>query len=211
MAQQLPKTALQLYAYLLRRTRFLPESVQPFYRNQIRQHFKSHADEDDPKTLRIMMAQGISDMDWLVAKVVMNVKKEPGDLVQLRSKQLRRRNWKTALDANCRTHAAMWGTDANPQVAANSARTGHKFKFSEPELLARSDYRVSRELLDSWFTGAQSINKSYDLPNPYSVLRLSLARTIGHSGRAQANTFSNADAGEPVGRAIITPPCNTVY
>ncbi|KAL7059960.1 hypothetical protein AAHC03_09187 [Spirometra sp. Aus1] len=68
MAQQLPKTGLQLYAYLLRKTRLLPTDVQPFYRNQIRQHFKSHADEDDPETLRLMMAQGIADMDWLVAK-----------------------------------------------------------------------------------------------------------------------------------------------
>uniref|UniRef100_A0A183TAL4 RING-type E3 ubiquitin transferase n=1 Tax=Schistocephalus solidus TaxID=70667 RepID=A0A183TAL4_SCHSO len=51
--------------------------------------------------------------------------------------------------------------------------------------------------------------KCNDLPNPYSVLRLSLARAIGHSGSAQASTFSNAGAGDPAGRAIITSPSNT--
>ncbi|VDL99353.1 unnamed protein product [Schistocephalus solidus] len=99
--------------------------------------------------------------------------------------------------------------EANSQVAPHSTRTGHKFKFDEAEILARGDNRVSRELLESWFTGPQSSNKCNDLPNPYLVLRLSLARAIGHSGSAQVNTFSNASAGEPDGRAIITPPSNT--
>ncbi|BHF71325.1 Belongs to the complex I LYR [Sparganum proliferum] len=44
--------------------------VTSFSANNIydKEHFKSHADEDDPETLRLMMAQGIADMDWLVAK-----------------------------------------------------------------------------------------------------------------------------------------------
>nr|VZI31692.1 unnamed protein product [Spirometra erinaceieuropaei] len=40
----------------------------------------------------------------------------------------------------------------------------------EAEILARGDNRVSRGLLESWFSGPQSINKPNDLPVPYSVL-----------------------------------------
>nr|VZI11337.1 unnamed protein product [Spirometra erinaceieuropaei] len=71
----------------------------------------------------------------------------------------------------------------------------------EAEILATVDNRVSRELLESWFTGPQSINKCNDMSTPYSVLRHRLAKVIDHSGRAQA--------GEPDGRAIITPASNT--
>ncbi|BHF74313.1 hypothetical protein SprV_0501739800 [Sparganum proliferum] len=97
--------------------------------------------------------------------------------------------------------AAVRRNDANSQVAAHSTRPGHTFKFDEAEILARGDNRVSRELLESWFTGPQSINKCNDIPTPYSVLRHRLAKAIDHSGRAQA--------GEPDGRAIITPASNT--
>ncbi|BHF63362.1 hypothetical protein SprV_0200635400 [Sparganum proliferum] len=93
--------------------------------------------------------------------------------------------------------AAVRRNDANSQVAAHSTRPGHTFKFDEAEILARGDNRVSRELLESWFTGPQSINKCNDIPTAYSVLRHRLAKAIDHSGRAQA--------GEPDGRVIITP------
>nr|VZI27690.1 unnamed protein product [Spirometra erinaceieuropaei] len=81
--------------------------------------------------------------------------------------------------------------DASSQVAAHSTRSGHTFKFDEVEILARSDNRLSRELLVSWFTGSQSINKCNDLPIQYSVLRLRLGGVIGHAGRAQVNTLPN--------------------
>ncbi|VDL88792.1 unnamed protein product [Schistocephalus solidus] len=55
----------------------------------------------------------------------------------------------------------------------------------------------------------QSINKCNDLLNPYSVLKLSLARAISHSGSAWVSASFNNSAGEPDGRAIITPPSNT--
>ncbi|VDN09685.1 unnamed protein product [Dibothriocephalus latus] len=42
-------------------------------------------------------------------------------------------------------------------VAAHSTKAGYTFKFDEVEILARGDNRVSRELLESWFTGPQSI------------------------------------------------------
>ncbi|BHF70144.1 hypothetical protein SprV_0301319400 [Sparganum proliferum] len=97
--------------------------------------------------------------------------------------------------------AAVRRNDANAQVAAHSTRPGHTFKFDEAEILARGDNRVSRELLESWFTGPQSTNKCNDIPTPYSVLRHRLAIALDHSGRAQV--------GEPDGRAIITPASNT--
>ncbi|BHF64997.1 hypothetical protein SprV_0200800600 [Sparganum proliferum] len=97
--------------------------------------------------------------------------------------------------------AAVRRYDANSQVADHSTRPGHTFKLDEAEILTRGDNRVSRELLESWFTGPQPINECNDIPTPYSVLRYRLAKVIDHSGSAQA--------GEPDGRAIITPASNT--
>nr|VZI41221.1 unnamed protein product [Spirometra erinaceieuropaei] len=97
--------------------------------------------------------------------------------------------------------AAVRRNDASSQVAAHSTRSGHTFKFDVAEILARGNNRVSRELLESWFTGAQAIKKCNDIPTPYSVLRHRLAKLIDHSRRAQT--------GEPDGRAITTPASNT--
>ncbi|BHF80878.1 hypothetical protein SprV_0702400600 [Sparganum proliferum] len=81
--------------------------------------------------------------------------------------------------------AAVRRNDASSQVAAHSTGSGHTFKFDEAEILARGDNRVSRELLESWFTGPQSINMCNDPPIQYSVLRLRLGGVIGHEGSAQ--------------------------
>ncbi|BHF60502.1 hypothetical protein SprV_0100346700 [Sparganum proliferum] len=75
--------------------------------------------------------------------------------------------------------AAVRRNDASSQVAAHSTRPGHTFKFDEAEILARGDNRVSRELLESWFTGPQSINKCNELPLPYSVLKFRLGGLLG--------------------------------
>ncbi|BHF73119.1 hypothetical protein SprV_0401619500 [Sparganum proliferum] len=87
--------------------------------------------------------------------------------------------------------AAVRRNDASSQVAAHSTVSGHTFKFDEAKILARGDNRVSQELLESWFTGPQSINKCNDLPIQYSVLRLRLGGVIGHAGSAQVNTRPN--------------------
>ncbi|BHF76683.1 hypothetical protein SprV_0501978200 [Sparganum proliferum] len=68
--------------------------------------------------------------------------------------------------------AAVRRNDASSQVVAHSTRSDHTSKFDEAEILAKCDNCVSRELLESWFTGPQSINQYNDLPLPYSVLRL---------------------------------------
>ncbi|BHF71354.1 hypothetical protein SprV_0401441200 [Sparganum proliferum] len=104
--------------------------------------------------------------------------------------------------------AAVRRNDASSQVAAHSTRSGHTFKFDEAEILARGDNRVSRELLESWFTGSQSINKCNDLPIPYSVLKLRLGGVTSHAGSAEVNTFPNTGVDASDGRAIITPTSN---
>nr|VZI06352.1 unnamed protein product [Spirometra erinaceieuropaei] len=104
--------------------------------------------------------------------------------------------------------AAVRRNDASSQVAAHSTRSGYTFKFDEAEILARGDNRVSRELLESWFTGPQSINKCNDLPIQYSVLRLRLGGVIGHAGSALVNTLPNTRVNASDGRAIITPTSN---
>nr|VZI04337.1 unnamed protein product [Spirometra erinaceieuropaei] len=104
--------------------------------------------------------------------------------------------------------AAVRRNDASSQVAAHSTRSGHTFKFDEAKILARGDKRVSRELLESWFTGLQSINKCNDLPIPYSVLKLRLGGVTSHAGSAEVNTFPNTGVDASDGRAIITPTSN---
>ncbi|BHF74163.1 hypothetical protein SprV_0401727300 [Sparganum proliferum] len=104
--------------------------------------------------------------------------------------------------------AAVRRNDASSQVAAHSTGSGHTFKLDEAEILARGDNRVSRELLESWFTGPQSINKCNDLPIQYSVLRLRLGGVIGHTESAQVNTRPNTRVSASDGRAIITPTSN---
>nr|VZI06858.1 unnamed protein product [Spirometra erinaceieuropaei] len=85
--------------------------------------------------------------------------------------------------------AAVRRNDASSQVAAHSRRPSHTFKLDEAEILARRDNRVSRELLESLFTGPQSINKWNDMPTPYSVLREQIVRELARS----SDVYAKAD------------------
>ncbi|VDN36474.1 unnamed protein product [Dibothriocephalus latus] len=49
--------------------------------------------------------------------------------------------------------------DDNSQFAAHSMEPGYILQFNEVEILASGDNRVSRELLESWSSGPQCINK----------------------------------------------------
>ncbi|VDN19184.1 unnamed protein product [Dibothriocephalus latus] len=49
--------------------------------------------------------------------------------------------------------AAVTKKDANFPVAAHSTGPGHSFLLSETEIVAGGDNPVSRELLESWFSG----------------------------------------------------------
>ncbi|BHF67709.1 hypothetical protein SprV_0301073700 [Sparganum proliferum] len=97
--------------------------------------------------------------------------------------------------------------DASSQVAGHSTGPGRIFKFQEAEILARGDNRVSRKLLESWFSGLQSNNKHNDLPVPHSALTFSQGRGISHVRRARASNYPSDS--EPICRAIVTPASNT--
>ncbi|VDK89068.1 unnamed protein product [Dibothriocephalus latus] len=73
--------------------------------------------------------------------------------------------------------AAVRRNNANSQAAAHSMRPGHTFKFDEAEILARGDNRVSRELLESWFTGPQSI---FAAGTQFGQSKSSLGERTGH-------------------------------
>ncbi|BHF61414.1 hypothetical protein SprV_0100438800 [Sparganum proliferum] len=80
-------------------------------------------------------------------------------------------------------------------------RDDHTLKFVEAGILAKGDDRVSRELLEPWLTGPQSMNKCNHIPTPYSELRHSLAKVTNHSGNAQTEASG--------GRTNIPPASNT--
>ncbi len=99
--------------------------------------------------------------------------------------------------------AAVRRKDPNSQVAAHSTAPGHIFKFNEAEILARGDNRVSRELLESWFSGPQSINKRNELAFPYDVLRHFLGKR--NSQRGIARPSHNSEDSRRNCRAIVKP------
>ncbi|KAI4881172.1 hypothetical protein NFI96_012857 [Prochilodus magdalenae] len=67
---ELIRTPLQLYRYLLRCCNLLPSAaMQQHYRHAVRQSFNSHADEDDPERIRMIIQRAISDADWILDKV----------------------------------------------------------------------------------------------------------------------------------------------
>ncbi|XP_050177675.1 LYR motif-containing protein 9 [Myiozetetes cayanensis] len=66
---ELVRSAVQLYRYLLRCCRSLPEdSIRQHYRHHIRQSFKVHADEDDPERIQQIIKRAIEDADWVMNK-----------------------------------------------------------------------------------------------------------------------------------------------
>ncbi|KAK5869047.1 hypothetical protein PBY51_010010 [Eleginops maclovinus] len=62
-------TPLQLYRHLLRCCRQLPTvAMQNHYRHSIRQGYNSHADEDDPERIQIIVQRAVADADWILKK-----------------------------------------------------------------------------------------------------------------------------------------------
>nr|VZI47632.1 unnamed protein product [Spirometra erinaceieuropaei] len=98
-------------------------------------------------------------------------------------------------------------TKIDDEVANRISKASQAFGRLQSTVWNRHGLRVSRELLESWFSGPQSINKHNDLPVPYSVLRFSLGRRISHVGRARVSNY-HGDS-EPVCRAIVTPASST--
>ncbi|XP_032056581.1 LYR motif-containing protein 9 isoform X1 [Aythya fuligula] len=66
---ELVQTSLQLYRYLLRCCKQLPEeNIRQHYRHAIRQSFKVHADEDNPERIQQIIKRAIEDADWVMNK-----------------------------------------------------------------------------------------------------------------------------------------------
>ncbi|XP_078278450.1 LYR motif-containing protein 9 [Rhinoraja longicauda] len=66
---ELVRTPLQLYRYLFRCCRLLPtQTIQQHYKHAIRQNFKIHSDDDDPKRIEQIIKRAIDDADWILSK-----------------------------------------------------------------------------------------------------------------------------------------------
>uniref|UniRef100_A0A8B9NBB3 LYR motif-containing protein 9 n=1 Tax=Accipiter nisus TaxID=211598 RepID=A0A8B9NBB3_9AVES len=67
---ELVQNSLQLYRYLLRCCKQLPEeNIRQHYRHAVRQSFKVHADEDNPERIQQIIKRAIEDADWVMNKV----------------------------------------------------------------------------------------------------------------------------------------------
>ncbi|XP_067307808.1 LYR motif-containing protein 9 [Pseudorasbora parva] len=65
----LVRTPVQLYRYLLRCCKLLPSAaMQKHYQHAIRQSYNSHADEDDPERIRMIIQRAKSDAEWILTK-----------------------------------------------------------------------------------------------------------------------------------------------
>ncbi|XP_068765403.1 LYR motif-containing protein 9 isoform X3 [Struthio camelus] len=66
---ELVQSSLQLYRYLLRCCKQLPEeNIRQHYRHAIRQSFKVHGDEDNPERIQQIIKRAIEDADWVMNK-----------------------------------------------------------------------------------------------------------------------------------------------
>ncbi|XP_052797736.1 LYR motif-containing protein 9-like [Mya arenaria] len=61
-------TPIQLYRHLFRRLERLPKSMQGHYKHQVRQQFRSHADEIDSERIQQIIKKSLEDCDWLINK-----------------------------------------------------------------------------------------------------------------------------------------------
>ncbi|KAK9831791.1 hypothetical protein WJX74_009399 [Apatococcus lobatus] len=58
--------AVQLYRDLFRKTRQLPRASWTYYRQHIRENFRSFDDEVDPSRLHEIIATARRDADWVL-------------------------------------------------------------------------------------------------------------------------------------------------
>ncbi|BHF74006.1 hypothetical protein SprV_0401709000 [Sparganum proliferum] len=56
-------------------------------------------------------------------------------------------------------------------VAEHCTNSGHTFALQNAEILGRGNDRITRETIEAWHTGANSINRSVALPEAYQALR----------------------------------------
>jgi len=61
-------TPIQLYRYLQRVIRKLPEESRDYYRHNVRQQFISHNDEVDPQRIQQILERAVEDSEWILKK-----------------------------------------------------------------------------------------------------------------------------------------------
>ncbi|XP_063300129.1 LYR motif-containing protein 9 isoform X1 [Pelobates fuscus] len=69
LGAEMVHTPLQLYRYLLRCCKQLPnENVQNYYKHAIKQSFRVHADDNDHARVQQIIKRAIEDADWIMNK-----------------------------------------------------------------------------------------------------------------------------------------------
>ncbi|BHF76657.1 hypothetical protein SprV_0501975600 [Sparganum proliferum] len=90
-------------------------------------------------------------------------------------------------------------------VAEHCANSGHTFAFQNAEILGRGNDRITRETIEVWHTGANSINRSVALPEAYQALRTQLSE---QNSRVRLRQDRNPSTAESMGdtRAAVLQP-----
>nr|VZI00979.1 unnamed protein product [Spirometra erinaceieuropaei] len=90
-------------------------------------------------------------------------------------------------------------------VAEHCANSGHTFAFQNAEILGRGNDRITRETIEAWHTGANSINRSVALPEAYQALRMQLSE---QKSRVRLRQDRNPSTAESMGatRATVLQP-----
>ena len=62
-------TGVKLYKHLLRLVQKLPEAAQrDYYRNYVKNQYRSHSDETDPERIKFIIEKSLEDSQWIMNK-----------------------------------------------------------------------------------------------------------------------------------------------
>nr|VZI36231.1 unnamed protein product [Spirometra erinaceieuropaei] len=76
-------------------------------------------------------------------------------------------------------------------VAKHCANSGHTFAFQSAEILGRGNDRVTKETIEAWHTGTNSINRCVALPEAYQALQTQLREQRSKRGsRGERNPIT---------------------
>nr|VZI13874.1 unnamed protein product [Spirometra erinaceieuropaei] len=90
-------------------------------------------------------------------------------------------------------------------VAEHCANSGHTFAFQNAEILGRGNDRITRETIEAWHTGANSINRSVALPEAYQALRTQLSEQKSRVRLRQDRNPSTAESMGATRAAVLQP------
>nr|VZI39543.1 unnamed protein product [Spirometra erinaceieuropaei] len=90
-------------------------------------------------------------------------------------------------------------------VAEYCANSGHTFAFQNAEILGRGNDRITRETIEAWHTGANSINRSVALPEAYQALRTQLSEQKSRVRLRQDRNPSTAESMGATRAAVLQP------